>query len=63
MITNNVDEAILLSDRIAPLTAGPRATLRPAIEVPLPRPRPSSFGSNLAALRMRSTVVEALTTC
>ena len=63
MITNSVDEAILLSDRIVPLTAGPRATLRPPIAVPLPRPRPSSFGSNLEALRMRSTVVEALTTC
>ena len=35
MITNNVDEAILLSDRIVPMTPGPRATLRPGIPVPL----------------------------
>jgi nitrate/nitrite transport system ATP-binding protein len=63
MITNSVDEAILLSDRIVPMTQGPRATLRAAIPVPLARPRPSSFGTNEAALRVRTTVVEALTAC
>jgi len=63
MITNNVDEAILLSDRIVPMTPGPRATLRPAIPVPLARPRPASFGSNREALRVRTRVVEALTAC
>src|SRR5205085_3334700 len=31
MITNSVEEAILLSDRIVPLSRGPRATLGPAI--------------------------------
>jgi nitrate/nitrite transport system ATP-binding protein len=61
MITNNVDEAILLSDRIVPLTQGPRASLRPPIPVPLARPRPASFASNAEALRVRTTVVEALT--
>ena len=63
MITNNVDEAILLSDRIVPMTPGPRATLRPAIPVPLARPRPASFGSDREALRVRTRVVEALTAC
>ena len=63
MITNNVDEAILLSDRIVPMTPGPRATLRPGIPVPLARPRPASFGSNREALRVRTRVVEALTAC
>ena len=63
MITNNVDEAILLSDRIVPMTPGPRATLRPGIPVPLARPRPASFGSNREALRVRTSVVEALTAC
>ena len=63
MITNNVDEAILLSDRIVPLTQGPGATLRTPIPVPLARPRPTSFGTNEAALRVRTTVVEALTAC
>jgi nitrate/nitrite transport system ATP-binding protein len=39
LITNDVDEAILLADRIYPLTPGPGAVLGPAIEVGLPRPR------------------------
>ena len=39
MITNNVDEAILLSDRILALSRGPGATLSPAVPVNLPRPR------------------------
>jgi nitrate/nitrite transport system ATP-binding protein len=39
LITNDVDEAILLADRIYPMTAGPGAVLGPAIEVTLPRPR------------------------
>ena len=63
MITNNVDEAILLSDRIVPLTQGPGATLGAPSPVPLARPRPASFGTNEAALRVRTTVVEALTAC
>ena len=39
LITNDVDEAVLLADRIVPLSAGPAATLGPAVEVDLPRPR------------------------
>jgi nitrate/nitrite transport system ATP-binding protein len=39
LITNDVDEAILLSDRIIPLSAGPCATLGPSIAVNIPRPR------------------------
>jgi ABC-type nitrate/sulfonate/bicarbonate transport system ATPase subunit len=34
MITNSVDEAMLLSDRIIPLSRGPKATLGPPIEIP-----------------------------
>jgi nitrate/nitrite transport system ATP-binding protein len=41
MITNDIDEAILLADRIYPLTSGPGAMLRPAIPVDLARPRSS----------------------
>jgi nitrate/nitrite transport system ATP-binding protein len=38
-ITNDPDEALLLSDRVIPLTPGPAATLGPSIQVPLDRPR------------------------
>ncbi len=39
LITNDVDEGILLADRIIPLSAGPNATLGPSIPINLPRPR------------------------
>jgi nitrate/nitrite transport system ATP-binding protein len=39
LVTNDVDEAILLADRIIPLSAGPRATLGPEFEIHIPRPR------------------------
>jgi nitrate/nitrite transport system ATP-binding protein len=39
LITNDVDEGILMADRIIPLSAGPQASLGPAITVNLPRPR------------------------
>lgn len=39
LITNDVDEGILLADRIVPLTPGPQATLADAFEVNLARPR------------------------
>jgi nitrate/nitrite transport system ATP-binding protein len=39
LITNDVDEALLLADRIIPLTPGPGATLAESIPVTLARPR------------------------
>lgn len=39
LITNDVDEAILLADRIIPLDPGPGATFGPEFRVDLPRPR------------------------
>ncbi len=39
LITNDVDEAILLADRIVPLNPGPNATLGPEFRVDIPRPR------------------------
>jgi nitrate/nitrite transport system ATP-binding protein len=39
LITNDLDEALLLADRIVPLGGGPAATLGPATHVHLPRPR------------------------
>jgi NitT/TauT family transport system ATP-binding protein len=38
-ITHDIDEAILLADRIAVMTAGPGATIKTIFDVPLPRPR------------------------
>jgi nitrate/nitrite transport system ATP-binding protein len=39
LVTNDVDEGILLADRIIPLSAGPAASLGPSIEVDIARPR------------------------
>ncbi len=39
MVTHDVDEAVLLSDRIVMLTNGPAATIGDIVEVPLERPR------------------------
>ena len=39
MITHDVDEAVLLSDRIVMMTNGPSATVGEILEVDLPRPR------------------------
>lgn len=39
LITNDPDEALLLADRVIPLTAGPRATLGASIPITIPYPR------------------------
>jgi len=39
MITHDVDEAVLLSDRILMMSNGPAATIAETLEVELPRPR------------------------
>jgi nitrate/nitrite transport system ATP-binding protein len=39
LITNDVDEGILLADRIIPLSAGPGAPLGPEVKVEIERPR------------------------
>jgi nitrate/nitrite transport system ATP-binding protein len=39
MVTHDVDEAILLSDRIALMTNSPEARLAECVEVNIPRPR------------------------
>lgn len=62
MITNNLDEALLLSDRIIPMTRGPQATLGSPVTVDLPRPRtPEQLTHDEDAIRARAHVVECLT--
>ena len=39
MVTHDVDEALLLADRIVLMTNGPAATVGRILDVPLPRPR------------------------
>jgi nitrate/nitrite transport system ATP-binding protein len=62
MITNNVEEAILLSDRIVPMMPGPPATLGLPIDVALPRPRSAAqLAHDEAATHVRAHVVATLT--
>ena len=65
MVTNSVDEAILLSDQIVPMLGGAPATLGRPIEVPLPRPRSTThlaYDENAAHVRAHviATLTEAL---
>jgi nitrate/nitrite transport system ATP-binding protein len=61
MITNSIDEALLLSDRIVPMTKGPRATLGSPVIVDLTKPRTvDSLAHDDAAIRARAHVVECL---
>ena len=39
MITHDVDEAVLMSDRVVMMTNGPAATIGQVMDVPLARPR------------------------
>ena len=39
MVTHDVDEALLMSDRVVMLTTGPEARIGQIMEVPIPRPR------------------------
>ena len=70
MITHDVDEAVLLSDRIVMMTNGPAATIGEILDVPLARPRkrlelvsdPRYVGAREAVLRFlyeRHRFVEA----
>ena len=62
MITNSVDEAILLSDRIVPMLPGPPATLGTPIVVALPRPRTAALlAHDDEAARVRTHVIATLT--
>ena len=62
MITNSVEEAILLSDRIVPMIPGPPATLGTPIPVELARPRTlAQLAHDEQATQVRAHVVSTLT--
>src|SRR6266516_4785293 len=61
MITHDVDEAVLLSDRIVMLTNGPAATIGEILQVPLARPRRRlEVASSSTYLKCRQRVLEFL---
>ena len=61
MVTHDVDEAILLSDRIALMTNGPDARLAETVEVKIPRPRfRSSIMDDPEYARLRSHIIHFL---
>jgi nitrate/nitrite transport system ATP-binding protein len=61
MITHDVDEAVLLSDRIVMMTNGPAAHIGEILEVPLPRPRRRlELAANAIYLKCRQRVLEFL---
>ena len=62
MITNSVEEAILLSDRIVPMIPGPPATLGTPIPVELSRPRSlAQLAHDEQATQVRGHVISTLT--
>ena len=61
LITNDVDEAILLADRIIPLNPGPRARLGPDFKVNIERPRDrSAMNHDEEFIRLRADVTKYL---
>jgi len=61
LITNDVDEGILLADRIIPLSHGPRATLGPAVTIDIDRPRDrKALNHDPRWKRIRNEVIEYL---
>lgn len=61
MVTHDVDEAVLLSDRIVMLTNGPAATIGEILSVDLPRPRDRlALAENPHYHHLRGQVLEFL---
>jgi nitrate/nitrite transport system ATP-binding protein len=61
MITHDVDEAVLLSDRIVMMTNGPAARIGEVLDVPLMRPRKRlALAADPTYLKCRQRVLEFL---
>ena len=63
MVTHDVDEAVLLSDRIVMMTNGPAATIGEIVDVTLARPRVRvALAESTQYLQLRKTVIDFLYT-
>nr|WP_297525306.1 ABC transporter ATP-binding protein [uncultured Roseateles sp.] len=63
MVTHDVDEAVLLSDRIVMMTNGPAATIGEILPVTLPRPRDRvALAEDPAYVHARKAVIDFLYT-
>jgi nitrate/nitrite transport system ATP-binding protein len=61
MVTHDVDEAVLLSDRVVMMTNGPAATIGDILEVALPRPRARlALAHDARFMDLRAAVLEFL---
>jgi len=61
LITNDVDEAILLADRVIPMTPAPSATLAEAFPVPFARPRDKhAMNSDKNVIELRASIIKNL---
>jgi nitrate/nitrite transport system ATP-binding protein len=63
MVTHDVDEAVLLADRIVMMTNGPAATIGEVLQVDLPRPRNRvALADDPRYLHYRKAVIDFLYT-
>ncbi len=61
IITHDIDEAVLLSDRVIMMTNGPEATIGEILEVNLPRPRDRvALQSDPEYIRCREAILDFL---
>jgi nitrate/nitrite transport system ATP-binding protein len=61
MVTHDVDEAVLLSDRVVMMTNGPAATIGDVLQVDLPRPRARlALAHDARFMELRAAVLEFL---
>jgi nitrate/nitrite transport system ATP-binding protein len=61
MVTHDVDEAVLLSDRVVMMTNGPAARIGDVLEVSLPRPRQRlTLAHDARFMELRAKVLEFL---
>jgi nitrate/nitrite transport system ATP-binding protein len=61
MVTHDVDEAVLLSDRVVMMTNGPSARIGEILRVDLPRPRDRlALAADPDYIRYRQAILEFL---